>query len=143
MLDLDTVAWVTGKVGVLRDPIEAAHDVRLFCAGNKSFVIEGCYEDLIAAAFPYRPHLLFLDVSAEICERHCRARPFEPHKYASMEPQSAKLEFLLQWVRDYYTRPGRMSRTEHLKLFESYSGPKSRFEAEVTLGKTDDIICSA
>jgi hypothetical protein len=101
---------------------------------NEAFVIEGCYEDLIAASLDYLPRLIFLDVPAEVCERHCRARPFEPHKYASLEAQNEKLEFLLQWVRDYYTRAGRMSRAEHLKLFDSYAGPKARYISEFTHG---------
>jgi len=133
-LDLDTVAWVPERVGVPRDPVDAAADVRAFCERNASFVIEGCYEDLIAAALPFRPQLVYLDVGPDICERHCRSRPFEPHKYASAAAQDEQLEFLLRWMRDYYTRTGPLSRAEHVRLFDAYEGPKSRVVTELPLG---------
>jgi len=139
-LDLDTIAWIPGTVGVPRDPDAAAADVQNFCSANKSFLLEGCYENLIAAALSFRPELIFLDVDAEVCERHCRARPFEAHKYGNPAQQNEKLDFLLQWVRDYYTRQGPMSHVEHLKLFESYSGPKARYQVEVTVSPTGDIL---
>jgi adenylate kinase family enzyme len=142
-LDLDTVAWVPGTVGVPREHADTAKDVQTFCARNESFLIEGCYEGLIAASFPYQPRLIFLDVGPDVCERHCRARPFESHKYDSPAAQNEKLEFLLQWIRDYYTRQGPMSRTEHIKLYDSYAGPKSRYVAQVTLSKAGDILVNA
>jgi len=138
-LDLDTVAWVPGTVGVPRDATESALEVSSFCSKNDSFVIEGCYENLIAASFPFNPRLIFLDVGADVCEAHCRARPFESHKYESLEAQNEKLQFLLQWVRDYYTRSGPMSRMEHVKLFEAYRGPKSLHRVPVEVGATGDI----
>jgi adenylate kinase family enzyme len=139
-LDLDTVAWVPHTVGVPRDAAEAVSEVTAFCLENESFVVEGCYENLIAATLPHNPRLLFLDVDADICEAHCRARPFEPHKYDTVTAQNDKLEFLLQWVRGYYTRQGPMSRTEHVRLFDSYTGRKSRYIAEVALNNAGEIV---
>jgi len=134
-LDLDTVAWQPGTVGVPRAPAEAVAEVQRFCAVNHSFVIEGCYENLIAAAFPYSPRLVFLDIDLEVCERHCRARPYEPHKYATAVAQNERLEYLLAWLRNYYTRSGPVSHVEHVKLFESYSGPKIRLSQELMVDK--------
>jgi adenylate kinase family enzyme len=133
-LDLDTVAWVPGSVAVPRDLEEAAGDVRKFCSSHDSFVVEGCYENLIAAALAYNPTLVFLDMDIETCERHCLSRPFEPHKYATPSDQMQKLTFLLGWIRDYYVRHGPMSRAEHVRLFESYPGPKARYDREVEVG---------
>jgi len=57
-LDLDSVAWIPGRVGEPRDVREATALVHDFCSRNQSFPIA----------------------------------------------QNEKLEFLLRWVRDYYTR---------------------------------------
>lgn len=139
-LDLDTVAWVPNAVGARRDSAAAAGDVRRFCAGRDSFVIEGCYDELIAVSFEYAPHLLFLDVDCRLCEQHCLTRPFEGHKYRSREAQDEQLALLLDWVRGYYARSGPMSRESHLALFESYPGPKSRFRAEVRVNGRGEIL---
>lgn len=139
-LDLDTIAWVPGTVGVPRDPVEAVADVNRFCTEHQDFVLEGCYADLARAALAFRPTLIFLDADAALCEKHCRQRPFEPHKYAAPEIQDSKLQFLLEWVRGYYTREDSMSRSAHLALFEAYDGPKARFRGEMTVNGAGDII---
>lgn len=139
-LDLDTIAWVPGTIAVPRDSVEAESDVRRFCSEHASFVIEGCYENLIAASFSFRPHLVYLDVDASVCERHCRARPFESHKYSSPEEQDQRLAFLLDWVRAYYTRTGPMSRSEHIRLYESYAGPKSRHTLAVRVSGMGEVV---
>ena len=139
LLDLDTIAWVPGKVAVPRDPRHAADDLRAFCSSHQSFVVEGCYENLIGATFPFAPMLIYLDVDVETCLRHCRERPFEPHKYASRSEQDEKLALLLGWVRDYYTREGAMSRSEHIRLFDSYQGPKAPYHQEVVVASNGEI----
>jgi|JI10StandDraft_1071094.scaffolds.fasta_scaffold229197_2 adenylate kinase family enzyme len=108
-LDLDTVAWEPAKVAVARDAAVATSAVRSFCETAPHWVVEGCYGNLIAATLQYSPMLLFVEPGVEVCLAHCRARPWEPHKYPSKEEQDGKLEFLLAWVREYYTRQGDLS----------------------------------
>lgn len=132
-LDLDTVAWEPRVIRVPRDFRQAADEVARFCSGHDAFVIEGCYEDLITASFAFEPRLLFLDPGLEVCTRHCRQRPFEPHKYASPAGQQGRLRFLLQWVGDYYTRQGPMSHAAHAALYAGYRGPKEHHRAELLL----------
>ena len=55
---------------------------------------------------------------------NCHSRPWEPHKYVSKVEQDEKLQFLLSWVREYYTREGEMSLAAHRALFEAYAGPR-------------------
>jgi len=124
VLDLDTVAWEPGEIARPRSPSAAAADVRSFCYSGERWVVEGCYATLIRVALDYAPHLLFLDPGLEQCQRNCRARPWEPHKYGSKAEQDEKLAFLLSWVADYYRREGEMSYQGHLALFQSYAGPK-------------------
>ena len=124
VLDLDAVAWEPGKIAVPREPVAAAAAVQTFCGTHENWVVEGCYADLVRATLTFRPRLIFLDPGLEQCLANCRARPWEPHKYASKEEQDARLDFLLAWVAEYYTRTGDMSHARHQALFEAYTGPR-------------------
>lgn len=123
-LDLDSVAWEPGRIAVARPTELAAADVREFCRSHPSWIVEGCYADLIAVALESSPRLLFLNPGMDICLENCRTRPWEPHKYASKQEQDAHLAFLLAWVRDYHSRDGAMSFAEHSRCFAGYRGPK-------------------
>lgn len=134
VLDLDTVAWEPDRIAVARAPEAAEEDVRRFCRGTSSWVVEGCYANLVEAALAFRPRLLLLDPGEARCIAHCRSRPWEPHKYASKAEQDERLESLLDWVRDYYVRDGPMSRAGHLRCFDAYDGPKEHAKEVPELG---------
>jgi len=123
-LDLDTVAWEPERVAVARAAPAARADVVAFCSSHEDWVVEGCYASLIAAALPFGPRLVLLNPGEEQCLANCRARPWEPHKYASREEQDERLAFLLAWVSAYYTREGDMSLTGHKALFDTFAGPR-------------------
>jgi len=125
-LDLDTVAWEPGKIAVPRDADAAAADVGVFCDSHERWVVEGCYAAFVHRALEHFPILLFMDPGVDACLANCRSRPWEPHKYSSKDEQDEKLEFLLSWVREYYSRDGDLSLTAHQTLFDRYSGPKLR-----------------
>jgi adenylate kinase family enzyme len=125
-LDLDTVVWEPGKIAVARTPDAAGADLEAFCSDHERWVVEGCYAGLASQALTQSPILLFVDPGVDACLANCRARPWEPHKYASKVEQDAKLEFLLSWVRGYYSRDDELSLTAHRTLFESYRGLKLR-----------------
>ncbi len=123
-LDLDTVAWEPGQVAVPRDPAAAQADVARFCGAPGPWVVEGCYASLVATALSCGARLLLLNPGEAQCLANCRARPWEPHKYASPQEQDQRLEALLTWVRDYDGRDGEMSLAGHRALFEGFAGPK-------------------
>jgi adenylate kinase family enzyme len=125
-LDLDTLAWESGKIAVPRDAADAAADLRGFCDAHEQWVIEGCYGNLARVALERSPGLVFLEPGVDACLANCRNRPWEPHKYASREDQDQKLEFLLAWVAEYYSRAGSLSLADHQTLFGSYAGRKYR-----------------
>jgi len=133
VLDLDSVVWEPNQVAVARDSTSVAADLERFCAQNESWIIEGCYAHCARALFRYQPELVLLDPGKETCLRHCRARPWEPHKYASKAEQDAKLEFLLGWVAEYYERDGDMSMRAHRALYDEYHGPKRIISVTSTL----------
>ena len=126
LLDLDTLAWEPQKIAVARPTAAAVRDVQSFCGTNASWVVEGCYADLIRAALAFSAVLLFLDPGEGPCLANCRARAWEPHKYRSRAAQDERLPFLLDWVRAYYTRAGELSHAGHVATYEDYQGPKHR-----------------
>lgn len=122
VLDLDTVAWEHGRIAVPRSAADAAADLRAFCDAHDRWVIEGCYGNLTRVALERAPVLLFLQPGVEACLANCRRRPWEPQKYASKEAQDERLELLLAWVEEYYTRTDSLSLADHQALFDGYSG---------------------
>lgn len=124
VLDLDAIYWEPKKIAVPRPPEAVLADLNAFCMGSKGWIVEGCYGDLISAVLRWDPELVFVNPGEEVCLRHCRARPWEPAKYASKAEQDAKLDFLLGWVSDYYKRDGTMSLKGHRAVFDAYAGPK-------------------
>lgn len=124
VLDLDMVAWEPGKPAQPRAADDAIRAVREFCAAHDSWVIEGCYGDLVAAVLDGTVELIFLNRSVEQCIAQCRARPWEPHKWPSKAAQDAHLDCLLEWVRAYPARDNPLSLRAHRALFDGYAGPK-------------------
>lgn len=126
VLDLDTVAWRADSAEPVRRGVEeVAPELAAFVAAHPGgWVMEGCYEDLIAYAFKWRPELVWLDVPVEVCAARVRARAHEPHKYATPEAQAEATQALVNWIAAYATREGPMSRAAHAELFENYVGPK-------------------
>ena len=66
--------------------------------------------------------------------------PWEPHKYNSRHEQDEKLEFLLAWVREYYSREGDLSLVAHQALFDAYPGPKHKLTTLVGQKLIDDSM---
>lgn len=124
-LDLDTLAWAAPAV---RRPLEeSAALVEDFVRENPEWVVEGCYASLLEVALRSATELSFLNPGVEACVRNCRARPWEPHKYASKEEQDERLEFLLGWVREYEARDDEYSLAAHRRLFDAFAGPKREY----------------
>lgn len=124
VLDLDSVAWEPDRPAVARSRELAEADVSTFCTTHARWVLEGCYGNLVEAAFQFQPYLIFLNPGLERCTAHCLNRPWEPHKYRSRQEQDVNLPFLLTWVEEYYTRDGPMSLAGHQAVFDRYQGRK-------------------
>jgi adenylate kinase family enzyme len=122
LLSLDDVAF---QEGADRRPLEeSVADVRRFIAENESWIIEGCYADIIEAILEHCEELIFLNPGVETCIAHCRARPWEPEKFGSSQEQNEGLEALIEWVRLYETRPDEYGLARHRALYESFQGKK-------------------
>ena len=137
-LDLDSLAWDSSGLQVQtmtlddwaafvprrRSLTESASTIRDFIHEHSEWVIEGCYGDLLEQVLPYASEVRFLNPGVEACIANCRARPWEPEKYPSKEAQDQKLDFLLDWVREYESRADEYSLARHRELFEGFQGPK-------------------
>jgi hypothetical protein len=54
-------------------------------------------------------------------------RPWEPHKYASLEHQNTMLSQLQKWVAGYYERADAWSYRVHREVFDAFAGPKVEY----------------
>jgi adenylate kinase family enzyme len=143
LLDLDSVAWEPDRIAVARSPQAAADDVRRFCSSHQRWVIEGCYASLIRVSFEFQPRLMFLNPGESQCLAHCRARPWEPHKYPSQAEQDQRLPFLLSWVSSYYRRDDDMSLLAHRACFAEYTGPKQELTSVLSQESPDPEVLGA
>lgn len=131
-LDLDTVAWgepreVDGAAVPTRRTLDdsgSAIDAAL--DGVDTWVVEGCYADLLELVLPRATEIVFLDLGVAACQENCRRRPFEPHKYATEAEQDANLPMLLAWVAQYLGRDDEFSAAAHQRLFDGFGGRKRR-----------------
>lgn len=132
-LDLDVLVWEPGKIALARPPSAVEADVTHFLDHNARWVIEGCYSEWVELASKRCTELLFLNPGESVCLAHCRARPWEPHKYVSPAAQDRMLDFLLGWVSAYYTRDDSCSLLRHEQLFQAFAGAKRELTSEPDL----------
>jgi adenylate kinase family enzyme len=124
-LDLDLIAW--DAPGERRSPEASVAMLEEFFASHPEWVIEGCYGGLVEAALPHCTELRFLNPGVEGCVANCRARPWEPEKYESPEEQDRRLAFLLDWVRQYDSRPDEYGLARHRAIFDGFAGTKREY----------------
>jgi adenylate kinase family enzyme len=123
-LDLDSLAWLPTTPPRRRPIDESAETIAVFLRAHEGWVIEGCYADLVTLALPRCTRLVFLNPGPDVCVEHARARPWEPHKYASKEAQDANLEMLVGWIRGYDRRDDELSLRAHRALFDGHAEDK-------------------
>ena len=134
LLDLDGVVWSPTELAVFRPESEIAAALDQFVRANSRWVIEGCYGRWMEHLAPSCTEMVFLNPGEATCLRHCRDRPWESHKYPSLEAQAAQLPFLLEWVRGYATRSDDLSLAAHRRVFDAFGGAKreiTRHEPEL------------
>ena len=123
-LDLDSIVWETGKIAVQRPSESVAASLQSFIDSQAAWVIEGCYGELIRAASAHCTLLVFLNPGIDACLANNLKRPWESHKYASLELQNSMLDQLQKWVAEYYQRTDAYSYRVHREIFDAFTGPK-------------------
>jgi len=125
--DLDTAAWQPVSPPMRRPIDESRNEIDKFLADNKSWVIEGCYSDLLEIVLPASSEIIFLNLPVEICISNAKNRPWEPHKYASKEAQDKNLDMLINWIAEYSDRADTFSKSSHETLYNCYEGKKTMY----------------
>jgi adenylate kinase family enzyme len=123
-LDLDSIVWEPGKIAVQRPAESVAASLRNFIDSHAAWVIEGCYGELVRATSAECTLLVFLNPGMDACLANNLKRPWEPHKYASLELQNTMLSQLQEWVTAYYQRTDAWSYWVHREIFDAFGGPK-------------------
>ena len=123
-LDLDVIVWEPGKIAVQRSTESVAASLQGFIDSHPAWVIEGCYGELVRAASAQCTLLVFLNPGIDACLANNLKRPWEPHKYASLELQNNMLSQLQEWVAGYYQRKDAWSYRVHREIFDAFTGPK-------------------
>jgi len=136
-LDLDSIVWEPGQVGVLRPKARVTDDLTRFLDANSRWVIEGCYSEWVEQVAGDCTELVFMNPGEAVCMANCRARPWEPNKYASKQAQDERLPLLLEWVHGYYVRDDEWSLARHRLLFRGHDGSKREVAAPLTLRNGD------
>lgn len=124
-LSLDEVAFSGSETRLPLD--ESIGRVNAFVAAHDSWIIEGCYADIIEAVLDRVETLVFLNPGVATCIEHCRRRPWEPEKFASPDEQHRMLENLVAWVSQYELRDDEYGLKEHRRLYDSFAGRKFEF----------------
>lgn len=126
-LDLDMLAWQDTQPPKRKPLKESGSAMSEFISTNDGWVIEGCYTDLLDLATAAANEMIFLNPGEEVCIENCRARPWEPHKYESMEAQNRNLDMLIEWIKQYRQRDDTFSLKAHRKLFDDFGGKKIEY----------------
>lgn len=130
-LDLDTLAWQPGMPPVRKPWLESKWDIMAFIENQQGWVVEGCYSDLLEIVLGYADEIIFMNLPIEACIVNAKARPWEAHKYESMEAQNANLDMLIEWIADYPNRTDSCSQAAHEKLYEKFTGKKTMFTSKL------------
>lgn len=130
-LDLDGIAWKPVTPPERKPIAESRQEIDAFVDIHQGWVIEGCYSDLLELVLPLASEIIFLNLPIADCIANARARPWEPHKYASKQAQDANLDMLIDWIAQYDQREDTFSKVAHEQLYNNYEGKKTMFSANV------------
>ncbi|SBO42087.1 shikimate kinase [Cyanobium sp. NIES-981] len=133
-LSLDAVAFEAGSAQ--RRPLaQSVAAVRRFIAEHEHWILEGCYADILEPVLDHAEELIFLNPGVDVCVAHCRARPFEPEKFATPEEQQQNLDNLIAWVRSYPTRHDTYGLLHHRRLYDAFGGRKRELTQPLRAGE--------
>lgn len=123
-LDLDLLAWLPTTPPTRTPLLESKLAIELFIQQHESWVIEGCYSDLLTIAQSASTEIIFMNLCIDDCIVNAKNRPWEPHKYDSKAAQDANLAMLVEWISQYELRDDTFSKSAHLGFYQNYAGIK-------------------
>lgn len=123
-LDLDLLAWEATTPPQRKELSASKIEIEHFIKTNKSWVIEGCYTDLLELAAPYSSEIIYMNLPIASCISNAKSRPWEPHKYESKQAQDENLAMLIDWISRYEERDDTFSASAHQNFYNNYTGKK-------------------
>jgi adenylate kinase family enzyme len=126
-LDLDTIAWQAASPPARTPIAESKAKITRFIEANESWVIEGCYADLLSLVMEDASEVFFLDIPVEDCILNAKNRAWESHKYESKTAQDSNLPMLIEWITQYSNREDCFSHKAHYKLYNVFNGKKTLY----------------
>jgi len=139
-LDLDTVAWKNVIPPERESIAESLVKINAFITDKSDWVIDGGYADLAEAVLDNESILIYLNPGIAACLDNCKKRPWEPHKYSSIEAQNKNLKMLLDWVQNYEFRQDYFSKQSHEALFNDFMGEKYRCSSNIESEQIEQIL---
>ena len=124
-LDLDVLAWKPTLPPEREALSVSGEKIDVFVQQNDSWVIEGCYTDLLQWAAPFADEIIYLNLPVALCTANAQNRPWESHKYASKAEQDKNLPMLLRWIEEYESRDDVFSAKAHRRFYQQFQGKKS------------------
>lgn len=131
---LDKIFWEPGGCNIKRsrDLVRRDLDQAKDC---DSWIIEGCFGDLIKYCAPVADLLLFLDLPWHECESNLKARGYEPEKWSDQDLGRRQFSDLLTWASGYWSRNDKFSRSYHSDIYDSHSTAKVRLVSSHDVNK--------
>jgi adenylate kinase family enzyme len=128
-LDLDSLAWLD-VIPPTRAPFSKSCElIDTFVNTNKEWVIEGCYSDLLLYVMRSATEVIFLNPGIDACVSNAKFRPWESHKYDSIEEQNMNLPMLVEWIEEYSERNDEFSLQQHRRLYDEFQGEKREYHS--------------
>ncbi len=126
-LDLDVLAWEPTQPPTRKALADSKALIDEFTNTHSNWVIEGCYSDLLDLVITQANKVYFINPGVDTCIENCKKRPWEPHKYSSLEQQNKNLDLLIDWIKDYPNRDDEFSLKAHQNLFDNFDGSKNEY----------------
>ncbi|MCP4325043.1 MAG: shikimate kinase [Alteromonadales bacterium] len=123
-LDLDLLAWQPTNPPTRTSLDDSRKAIEQFIQQHTSWVIEGCYTDLLTMVEAVSSEVIFMNLPVTQCIANAKNRPWEPHKYDSKEAQDANLAMLIEWISQYESREDTFSKNAHTEFYQNYSASK-------------------
>jgi adenylate kinase family enzyme len=130
-LDLDSLAWEATTPPERKKLNVSQKEIINFIKMNDSWVIEGCYTDLLELVESYSSEIIFMNLPIDECISNAKSRPWEPHKYKSKQAQDKNLGMLIDWISQYTKRNDTFSIIAHQKFYNDYNGQKRIINSNV------------
>jgi adenylate kinase family enzyme len=122
VVHLDNIFWCSGGFSQKRDDSEIQNHILEILTWD-TWIVEGIFGELIQSFISRATHLIWLNLSWNLCEERLLQRSSNNiHHDRAQSPED--IRSLIEWARQYYHRTDLRSHSGHEKIFNSFDGSK-------------------